>query len=231
MRFDPNTRKSDTFCEFHQDRGHKPEDCHALRLEVATFLRQRHLKELLSDRGRNTLAKRRERPDPPKPPSFPRTFNMIIGGTDDTSINDIKFTTTQKLKRSITHERYDGHEESIIFDESDTENLTFLHNDALDITLCILDTDVRMIMVDDGRVACIIHPRVLVQMRLEDKIVMHCITLTGFNNAVEQTSGEITLPVWASGKSGDYVPHHGPGHHVQCHCRSVIDTPYEGNPF
>ncbi|XP_019244445.1 PREDICTED: uncharacterized protein LOC109224312 [Nicotiana attenuata] len=54
-------------------------------------------------------------------------------------------------------------------------------------------------MVDDGRGACIIHPRVLVQMRLEDKIIPRCITLTGFNNAVEQTSGEIVLPVLARG--------------------------------
>nr|XP_016436529.1 PREDICTED: uncharacterized protein LOC107762670 [Nicotiana tabacum] len=54
-------------------------------------------------------------------------------------------------------------------------------------------------MVDDGSRACIIHPRVLMQIRLEDKIVPRCITLTGFNNAVERTSGEIVLPVLAGG--------------------------------
>ncbi|XP_019254957.1 PREDICTED: uncharacterized protein LOC109233523 [Nicotiana attenuata] len=54
-------------------------------------------------------------------------------------------------------------------------------------------------MVDDGSGACIIHPRVLVQMRLEDKIISRCITLTGFNNAVERTSGDIVLPVLAGG--------------------------------
>nr|XP_009614859.1 uncharacterized protein LOC104107693 [Nicotiana tomentosiformis] len=70
-------------------------------------------------------------------------------------------------------------------------------NDALVITLRISNTDVKHIMVDDGSGACVIHPRVLAQMRLEDKIVPHCITLTGFKNAVEWTSGEITLPVLA----------------------------------
>nr|XP_016498222.1 PREDICTED: uncharacterized protein LOC107816979 [Nicotiana tabacum] len=54
-------------------------------------------------------------------------------------------------------------------------------------------------MVDDGSDACIIHPRVLTQMRLKDEIVLRCITLTGFNNAVERTSGEIALPVLAGG--------------------------------
>ncbi|XP_019259243.1 PREDICTED: uncharacterized protein LOC109237391 [Nicotiana attenuata] len=61
------------------------------------------------------------------------------------------------------------------------------------------DTDVKRILVDDGSGACIIHPRVLVQMRLEDIIMQRCITLTGFNNAVERTSGEIVLPVLAGG--------------------------------
>jgi len=42
---------------------------------------------------------------------------MIIGGTNDASINSVKFTTTHKLKWSITREWYDGLEESIIFDE------------------------------------------------------------------------------------------------------------------
>ncbi|XP_070039994.1 uncharacterized protein [Nicotiana tomentosiformis] len=199
MRSNPSTRKSDTLCEFHQELGHKIEDCIALRLEVAKLLQQGHLKELLSDKGLNTLARGRELPGPPKMPSPSCTINMIIGGSDDAFINGIKFTTTHKLKRSITHERYDELEESIIFDESDVDGLTFPHNDALVITLLILDTDVKRIMADDGSGTCIIHSRVRAQIRLEDKIVSCYITLNDFNNVVEPTSGEITLPVLAGG--------------------------------
>uniref|UniRef100_A0A1U7Y5W6 Uncharacterized protein LOC104241394 n=1 Tax=Nicotiana sylvestris TaxID=4096 RepID=A0A1U7Y5W6_NICSY len=54
-------------------------------------------------------------------------------------------------------------------------------------------------MVDDRSSACMVHPRVLMQMRIEDEIIPRCITLTGFNNAVEKTSGEIVLPVLAGG--------------------------------
>ncbi|XP_009609530.2 uncharacterized protein [Nicotiana tomentosiformis] len=139
------------------------------------MLQQGHLKELLSDKGRNNLARGCKHKGPPKLPSPVRTINIIISGGDDTSIIGMKFTATQKLKRSITPERYDGLEESIIFDESDAKGLTFPHNDAFAITLRILDIDVKRIMVDDGSGACIIHPRVLTQMRLEDKIVAHCI--------------------------------------------------------
>ncbi|XP_019253882.1 PREDICTED: uncharacterized protein LOC109232572 [Nicotiana attenuata] len=158
MRSVPSTRKSDALCEFHQERGHKTKDYIALKQEVVNILQQGHLKVLLSDKGRNNFARGHERQGLSKPPSPTRTTNMIIGGNDDVSINGVKFTITHKLKKSITHERYDRLEESIIFDKSDAGSLTFHHNDALVITLCTLDTDVKSILVDDGSVACIIHP-------------------------------------------------------------------------
>nr|XP_009630593.1 uncharacterized protein LOC104120524 [Nicotiana tomentosiformis] len=117
MRLDLNNRKFDALCEFHQERGHKTEDYIALRQEVENMLRQGNLKELLSDRGRTNFAKGREHQGLPKLPSPARTINMIIGGSNDASINNMKFTTTHKLKRSITRERYDELKESIIFDE------------------------------------------------------------------------------------------------------------------
>ncbi|XP_016442886.2 uncharacterized protein LOC107768288 [Nicotiana tabacum] len=163
------------------------------------MLQQGHLKEMLSNKGKNNFSRGRERQVSPKPPSPARTINMIIGGSDDASINSVKFTTTHKLKISITHEGYDRFEEIIIFDESDVDSLTFSHNDALVITLRILDTDVKRIMVDDRSGGCIIHPRVLTRIRVEDKIMPCCITLIGFNNAVEWTSGEIILSILVGG--------------------------------
>ncbi|XP_070014279.1 uncharacterized protein [Nicotiana sylvestris] len=164
------------------------------------MLNQGYLKELLSDKGWVNFARGRDLPQgPPKPPSPAYTIQMIIGGGDDTVINHVKFTTMHKLKRTVSHERYDDLEDSIIFDKSDTDGLSFPHYDALVITLRIADTDVKRIMVDDGSGACIVHPLVLVQMRLEDKIIPRCITVTSFNNAVERTSGEIVLPVLVGG--------------------------------
>nr|XP_016461049.1 PREDICTED: uncharacterized protein LOC107784431 [Nicotiana tabacum] len=118
-----------------------------------------HLKELLSDRGRANFAPRREQlQGTPKPPSPARTIQMIIGGGDGITINHVKFTTTHKLKRSITYERFDDLEGRIIFDKLDADGLSLPHYDALVITLRIANTNVKRIMVDDGSVACIIHP-------------------------------------------------------------------------
>nr|XP_009598072.1 uncharacterized protein LOC104093934 [Nicotiana tomentosiformis] len=122
------------------------------------MLRQGHLKELQSNKGGTNFARGHEHQGPPRPPSPALTINMIIGSDDDASINNVKFTTTHKLKRSITHERYDELEESIIFDKLDADGLDFSHSDALVITLRILDTDVKRIMIDDESSACIIHP-------------------------------------------------------------------------
>ncbi|XP_019240614.1 PREDICTED: uncharacterized protein LOC109220606 [Nicotiana attenuata] len=156
MKFDPSTRKSNVLCEFHQERGHKIEDCIGLRQEVVRMLNQGHLRELMSVRGRANFARGREQSQgSSKTPSPARTIQMIIDGGDGTAINHVKFTVTHKLKRSITHKRYDDLEDSIIFDKSDTDDLSFPHYDALVITLCIADTDVKRIMVDDGRGACV----------------------------------------------------------------------------
>nr|XP_016513557.1 PREDICTED: uncharacterized protein LOC107830499 [Nicotiana tabacum] len=200
MKSNPSTRRSNVLCEFHQERGHKTEDCIGLRQEVVRMLNQLYLKELLSDKGRANFARGRDPSQgPPKPPSPARTIQMTIGGGDDMVINHVKFTTTHKLKQIVAHERYDDLEDNIIFDKLDTDGLSFPHYDALVITLRIADTYVKRIMVDDGSGACIVHPRVLMQMRLEDKIILCYITLTGFNNALERTSGEIVLPVLAGG--------------------------------
>nr|XP_016498775.1 PREDICTED: uncharacterized protein LOC107817458 [Nicotiana tabacum] len=51
-----------------------------------------------------------------------------------------------KLKRSITHDRYDDLEDNIIFDKSDADGLSGPHYDAFVITLRITDTDVKGIM-------------------------------------------------------------------------------------
>ncbi|XP_019240113.1 PREDICTED: uncharacterized protein LOC109220104 [Nicotiana attenuata] len=51
MESDPSTQKSNVLYKFHQERGHKTEDCIALRQEVVNMLNQGHLKELMSDRG------------------------------------------------------------------------------------------------------------------------------------------------------------------------------------
>ena len=45
-------------CEFHGDHGHRTEDCVTFKLEVAELLKQGHLQEFLTNKGKDTLAQR-----------------------------------------------------------------------------------------------------------------------------------------------------------------------------
>ncbi|XP_019230932.1 PREDICTED: uncharacterized protein LOC109211808 [Nicotiana attenuata] len=97
MKSDPSARRSNVLCEFHQERGHKTEDCIGLRQEVVRMLNQGYLKELLSDKGRANFAKGRDQSQgPPKPPSPARAIQMIVGGGDDSCAEERSWTTMER---------------------------------------------------------------------------------------------------------------------------------------
>uniref|UniRef100_A0A1U7XJC1 Uncharacterized protein LOC104234413 n=1 Tax=Nicotiana sylvestris TaxID=4096 RepID=A0A1U7XJC1_NICSY len=111
MKSDPTTRRSNVLCEFHQERGHKTENCIGLRQEVVRMLNQGHLKELLSDKRRDNFARGCNPPQgPPKPPSPAHTIQMIIGGGEDTIVYALEKLGTkvqwpQKMKSDPTTRR------------------------------------------------------------------------------------------------------------------------------
>lgn len=58
IQSDPSQRNYNLVCEFHNMYGHRTEDCHQLRDEVARLLNKGHLRELLSDRAKNQFRER-----------------------------------------------------------------------------------------------------------------------------------------------------------------------------
>ncbi|XP_019261166.1 PREDICTED: uncharacterized protein LOC109239096 [Nicotiana attenuata] len=53
MRSDPSQRDPNLWCEYHRINGHHIGDCRHLREEMVTLLKNRHLREFLSDRAKN----------------------------------------------------------------------------------------------------------------------------------------------------------------------------------
>nr|XP_009605952.1 uncharacterized protein LOC104100431 [Nicotiana tomentosiformis] len=195
MRSDPSQRDPNLWCEYHSTNGHWTRDCRHLREEVATLLKNGHLREFLSDRAKNNYGRNCDNAEPSKAGEDPplQKINMIFGGNE---INGVTFSATKKTKVSITHSKRlrEVTEDGITFTEEDADGLLLPHKDALVISLKVLDFKIKRVLVYPGSVANIIQWRVLEQAKLTGSIIPATKLLVGFNFASVTTRGEIMLP-------------------------------------
>ncbi|XP_070034776.1 uncharacterized protein [Nicotiana tomentosiformis] len=197
MRSDSSQRDPDLWCEYHRANGHRTWDCQHLREEVATLLKNGHLREFLSDRAKNNYGRNRDNAESSKAGEEAprRKINMIFGGND---INGVTFSVVKKTKVSITHSKRLW-EDDITFTEEDVDGLLLPHNDAPVISLNMLDFKIKHVLVDPGSSANIIQWRVLEQAKVTGSIITTTKLLVGFNLASVKTRGEILLHTNAEG--------------------------------
>ncbi|XP_070046595.1 uncharacterized protein [Nicotiana tomentosiformis] len=164
MKSDPSQRDPNLWCEYHGTNGHQTGDYRHLREEVATLLKNGHLREFLSDRAKNNYGRNRGDVETSKAgEEHPhQTINMIFGGNE---INGVTFSAAKKTKVSITHSKR-LREDNITFTDKDADGLLLPHNDTL---------------------------RVLEQAKLTGSIIPTTKLLAGFNLASMITRGEILL--------------------------------------
>ncbi|XP_070050907.1 uncharacterized protein [Nicotiana tomentosiformis] len=167
MRSDPSQRDPNLWCEYHGTNGHRTGDCRHLRKEVATLLKNGHLREFLSDQANNNYSRNRDKAESSKAGENPprQTINMIFG---ENEINRVTFSLAKKTKVSINHSKRlrEVAEDDITFTEKDANRLLLSHNDALVISLNVLDFKIKHVLVDPRSSANIIKWRVLKQAKL-----------------------------------------------------------------
>ncbi|XP_059285933.1 uncharacterized protein LOC132039474 [Lycium ferocissimum] len=196
LRTDPSQRDPKLICDYHGTHGHRTDNCRGLRDEVARLLKNDHLREFLSERGRNNY-KNRDGNKNVEPEEPQHVINMIIDGVEIARgpvMKRTKFSITRK-KRSRDYVP-NGF---ISFSDKEVEGITQPHNDALVIFVLINKTHVKRILIDPGSSANIIRWKVVEQLSMLDQIVPTTRVLNGFNMACETTKGEITLPVNTAG--------------------------------
>lgn len=82
------------------------------------------------------------------------------------------------------------------FSSKDLDKIQTPYNDALVVTLCIKDFNIKRILIDQGSSVEIIYNDAFKQMKLEDNDLALTISLSvGFNSQLELPIGKIILPV------------------------------------
>nr|XP_016501323.1 PREDICTED: uncharacterized protein LOC107819697 [Nicotiana tabacum] len=86
MRSDPSHRDPKLLCEYHKTNGHRTRNCRHVREEMATLLKNGHLREFLGDRAKNNYGCNWDNAEPSKAGEDPlrQTINLIFGGMKST---------------------------------------------------------------------------------------------------------------------------------------------------
>ncbi|XP_056685424.1 uncharacterized protein [Spinacia oleracea] len=153
------------WCDFHRDNGHTTEECISLKKEVAYLLKRGHLKELLSDKGKETYQAATDRPRPSKKINRGESEAVKEGQTEDEVALD-------KSLAAMT----------ITFDDSDSTDAQQEHHDGLVISLPIGNALIKRILIDNGSSANVLFLEALQEMGLEEKsIIRRSTVLVGFS--------------------------------------------------
>ncbi|KAF8116721.1 hypothetical protein N665_0015s0092 [Sinapis alba] len=157
-------RNPNRWCDFHNDHGHKIEDCVALKMEVSELLKKGQLREFLSDRDRNLLNK--EITSQPtvavlaSPPQQDRIINNIYGGSEVSSVSHAAAKKRTRNAKNGTNK--------ISFMANMQEKVLTPHHDALVISLTVANCQVKRILVNNRNSTNIIFQTVYHDLGLEE---------------------------------------------------------------
>ncbi|KAK1582892.1 hypothetical protein Q3G72_019293 [Acer saccharum] len=89
-----------------RDHSHRTGDCIALKYEVAELLKQGHLREFLTDKEKQTYARRDDQrqtnvvDSPPEPPRQDRVINYVAGGSE---ISGISYSAAKRHTQQVSN--------------------------------------------------------------------------------------------------------------------------------
>ena len=197
MKRDPNKRNKNKYCRFHRDHGHDTDECYDLKQQIENLIRQGKLRHFVGKdyKDKKLKGKIEESSWPPL-----GEIRFIIGENSTWQSSKSKKTYLKMVQNIQLSGRSpktrETNESAISFMNEEAKKIHHLHDDAIVITLLIVDYTTRRVLVDNGSSVDILYYPAFEQMRLRrDQLRPVCSPLIGFGGMKVQLVSTITLPI------------------------------------
>ncbi|KAG7556949.1 Ubiquitin-conjugating enzyme/RWD-like [Arabidopsis suecica] len=213
----PNTwvRDESAYCDIYRVNGHSTKDCsvlkkHLTELWAAGELANFNIEEFVEsyhkekeDSEASNPPEKKHKPNGPGTPNTPKKrIDVIMGGSKlcRDSIRSIKRHKKSAAIQTAVGFQSSEQTPSISFDNSDTQGLTGPHDDALVITLDVVNFEVTRCLIDTGSSVDLIFLSTLQRMGISKAdIIGPPAPLVAFTSDTSMSLGNIKLPVLTAG--------------------------------
>ena len=146
IKVPPEQRDKSKWCDFHQDHGHKTDDCISLRFQVSELLKRGYLEHLLEgSKKQNQIGKATSntQPTPANPPIPTKMINFVNGGSCimgtsySAAKRHVKTLTDQIESLTIGGEDLEAQEGPLAFFDHEINDQN--HDDALVISIDLVN--------------------------------------------------------------------------------------------
>ncbi|XP_028055799.1 uncharacterized protein LOC114259965 [Camellia sinensis] len=192
-------------CTFHEERGHRTEDCLPLKQYLEELVVAGHLDQYIDEGVKAAPLGQTEPNGLAALDAAPQGVINVIHGIKLTRVCELRgmikkaehmrevLSVQPAVKKEKTEEK-----DILTFSSKDLERIQVPHNEALVVTLRVKGFDIKRILIDQGSSVEIMHYDAFKQMKLKDKdLAFTTSPLVGFNSQAEWPIGKIILPVKA----------------------------------
>nr|XP_023884404.1 uncharacterized protein LOC111996645 [Quercus suber] len=167
MKGDSNKRNRNKYCRFHRDHGHDTDECFDLKQQIENLIRQGKLRNFLGRDHKDEKLKGKVEESSRLPLGEIRVImgGSLAGQSSKSKKAYLKVVQSVQLSGQSPGVRTTD-EQAITFMDEDAKGIHHPHDDAIVITLVIVDYTTRKVLIDNGSSADILYYPAFQQMKV-----------------------------------------------------------------